>query len=202
MIWIKKAMGWVLIGMAVYIIKILIPSPFLKTFLFSAVIISAGVHLGFLDKTGKGFKKFLYAKRILGVLLIICSLVTLAFVFQKKEGVLWEPYSPEGIIQGILENKPVIVDFYADWCLPCKELDHIVFHEPEIVQLSKKFRMLRLDLTRRHPMQDEIMREYKVKGVPAVILLNREGSEVRKLRVEFVIDKMEFLNRMNTLLEK
>jgi len=202
MIWIKKVMGWVLIGMAIYIIKSLIPTPFLRTLLYSAVFIAAGIHLGFFDKTGQGFKKFLYAKSVLCVMLIVYGLLSLSALFQKDRGVVWEPYSPEGIVQAIFENKPVIIDFYADWCLPCKELDKKVFHKPEVVQLSKKFIMLRLDLTRRHPMQEEIMRQYNLKGVPAVLFLDREGNELRELRVEYAINKMEFLNKMNKLLAK
>lgn len=202
MIWVKKVMGWVLMGMTVYIINPLIPYDGLKTFLYSVVIIAAGIHLGFLDKTGQGFKRFCYAKKALGFILISCSLIYLASSFQKKEGVLWEPYSPEGIVQAVLEDKPVILDFYADWCLPCKELDEKIFHDPKVVQLSKNFMALRLDLTRHHPMQEEIMRQFQVKGVPAVIFLNRNGIEQRALRVEYEVDRVEFLNKMKLLLEK
>ena len=130
------------------------------------------------------------------------SIIRRESIFQKKEGVIWQPYSPEGIIQSVLEGKPAILDFYADWCLPCKELDKRVFHDPDVVRLSKKFITLRLDLTRRHPMQEEIMGQYQVKGVPAVIFLNLNGIEERKFRVEYVVDKNEFINRMKQLLEK
>lgn len=201
MIWIKKGMGWVMIGMAVYIITPLIPRHGLETILYSAVLIASGIHLGFFDKAGQGFKWFLVGKKILGVLLIIAGLVYGASSFRMKEEVVWNKYSPFEFVQAVLEDKPIILDFYADWCIPCKELDREVFQNREVVQLSKKFIMLRLDLTKHHPSQEKIMNQFQVRGVPAVLFFSQDGIEKKELRVIQAVDKDEFLERMNRLLE-
>lgn len=94
----------------------------------------------------------------------------------------------------------MILDFYADWCAPCVVLDSRVFKDPEIVRFSRKFINMRLDLTRRHPSQDEILRRYGVRGVPTVIFFNREGVEENDLRIEYLVGKNEFSVRMKKIL--
>lgn len=201
MIWVKRLMGWVLIGVAVYMVSPLIPYPVFKVSLFSTVIIIAGIQLGWLDKTGQGSRGFSYSKKILGIVIVIFGLVYFTSAFQHKEEILWEPYSQERISSAIREGKPIILDFYADWCLPCKELDSVVFQDPMVVQLSKNFFTLRLDLTKRHPLQDEILRQYNIRGVPTVLFFNRDGIEEKDQRIESVVDTSKFLNHMKMVLE-
>ncbi|MFC1867166.1 protein-disulfide reductase DsbD family protein [Thermodesulfobacteriota bacterium] len=202
MVWIKKIMGWVLVGMAAYIIKPLIPYPVFKSMLLPAVIIIAGIHLGWLDKTGRGLKGFYYIKKVSSLIIIACGIIYIVFTVQQKEGIHWQPYDPEIISEAARDMKPVIFDLYADWCLPCKELDERVFNDPEVVKLSQNFITIRLDLTRRKPFQDKILRRYHISGVPTVIFLNEKGVEVRELRVESLVGKSDFLDRMKTLMKK
>jgi len=79
-------------------------------------------------------------------------------------------------------------------------MDTKVFTDPEIVELSRQFLALRLDLTRRQPHQDEILHRYGIKGVPTILFFDAEGKEVRTLRVEEYMDKKEILQRMKKLL--
>ena len=100
------------------------------------------------------------------------------------------------------EQRPAIVDFSADWCIPCKELEHLVFNDPEVVKLARRVLALQLDLTHHQEDQEEILKQYQIKGVPTVVFLNRKGEELRNLRIESFVGKDVFLARLKGLLDE
>ena len=202
MVWIRKLMGWVLIGMAVYMITPLFPNILLKALFLSGIGIIAGIHLGWLDKTGGSLYPFSIIKKISGITIILAASIYFVLSAYHREGIQWTPYNPDLLINSALEKKPVVLDIYADWCLPCRELEKSVFTDPEIVELSKKVVTARLDLTKRYPSQDQILSQYDISGVPTIIFFNRVGFEEKELRIISIVEKKDFLHRMEKLLEK
>ena len=200
MIWIRKLMGWVLIAVAAYIVRPIIPPSFLKDALVFIVVIVAGIHLGWVDKTGIAVKRFKFIKKVTGALIGILGVVLLYSAMQSKTAVSWAPYDQDTPVAAQAAGRPVILDFYAEWCMPCKELDHYVFTDPRVLQLSQRFTALRMDLTRRQTFQDEVLRYYNVRGVPTVIFLDANGREIPDTRVGSFIDAQAFLERMNKAL--
>jgi len=200
MIWVRRLMGWVLLFMAVYVAKPLITSPFLEVTLLSAVASAAGIHLGWVDRTGSLARGFSSFKRILGVVLIGGALFYFWTSAFQGPGMVWLSYDPSLVSKAAQEKKPVILDFSAEWCQPCQIMERAVFQDPEVVELSRKFVNVRLDLTHRHPDQEEILGRYQVQGVPTIIFMNRDGQEEKSLRIEEIVDKAQFLERMKALL--
>jgi thiol:disulfide interchange protein DsbD len=202
MLWIRKLLGWVLIGMAGYLLQSLMPQPFGKTVLFGAILVAAGLHLGWFDKSRGTMRAFPFVKKGVGVILICGAVISFLVVSPSRPGVQWVPYDQTVLRQAIQAKKPAILDFYADWCEPCRAMEKKVFSVPEVVELSKHFVTLRADLTKKHPHQAELQKQYKIRGIPTIIFVNRDGIEEKDLRIESFVSSNEVLKRMKMLIEK
>ncbi|UCF90994.1 MAG: thioredoxin family protein [Desulfobacterales bacterium] len=197
MIWIRKLMGWILVGMAGYFIRPLLP-PTVGALALAGAALVAGVHLGWIDRAQASFRAFAWLKTAAGITgLVLATSLIVAFVL-RGPGVQWQPYSELLLSTAAEQQKPVIIDFYASWCAPCRELEEVTFHDREIVgQAKRDFIMIKVDLTRKgNPDNDRLLRQYGVKGVPTVIFLDRQGRERRDLRLVDFLPAEQFLIRM------
>ena len=97
----------------------------------------------------------------------------------RGPGVTWKPYTEETLKEAQNLKKPVIIDFYATWCTPCRELEEVTFHQPDVVRLAEKnFTMVKVDVTKGgNSYHEELLKKYDVKGVPTIVFLDADGKE-------------------------
>jgi thiol:disulfide interchange protein DsbD len=203
MLWVRKLMGWVLVFMATYFIQPVLPET-TGIFIFSAVALFASLHLGWIDNTSPKMRVFLWLKTGAVMAGFVIATLLIGTWILRGPGVDWQPYSESLLLNAKIQNKPVIIDFYADWCAPCRELDEVTFHHPEIVKQAKQdFVMVKIDLTRKgNPIHERLLREYDVKGVPTVVFLDQEGRERRDFRLVDFLPADQFLIRMADIMNK
>ncbi len=100
--------------------------------------------------------------------------------------IVWMTNEQQALAKASSEGKPVLIDFGAEWCTACKELEHHTFPDPNVRSEAQKFVALRVDAT--DDEDKEVVRlkdKYKVVGLPTVIMLTKSGKEVVRFN-EFV----------------
>jgi thioredoxin:protein disulfide reductase len=135
--------------------------------------------------------------RILSGLILLGA--ALFFLWPRPTGpeVEWARFDHQALAQAKAENRPVMIDFYADWCLPCKELDAKTFSEAGVVAESERFVRLKADLTRTgEPRVEQLTRDYRILGVPTIVFLDSSGAEVEVARLTGFEGPQPFLARM------
>ncbi len=219
MIWVRSIFGFILIGMAVYFLQPLFPNALLFHFSLALVLFVGGIYMAWIESTETPGKVFPIVRNLIGVVFFILALLVAANgvqsyvdksvaeaqaeagILASAEKITWSEYSEQKLGEAKNQHKPVMIDFYADWCIPCKELDKFTFSQLEVVEMSKNFLMLKVDLTTENsPQSKELKNKFRIKGVPTLVFLNSEGKQLDDLRVVGFMGKEKFLPIMKRAL--
>ena len=195
---IKIIFGLILIGMAINILSPVIPDEIYK-YLFPLYIILAGAYLILISKKGSVSPTFTKIKYIIAILAVIFGTWNLKPA-ESTEEVQWKMMNSLEQIENSIktQNMPVMIDFYADWCAQCKELDKYTYTDKEIIDLSKSINNIKIDLTKENK---EITDKFDIKGLPIVIFMNSKGEEIKELRVTGFLNPEDFSKKVEILLE-
>jgi len=191
---VKSVFGIVFLGAAAYFVAPHVPAIFgwVKAetwFLFGAlVLVAAGVllgavHLSFAAKSlGRNLRKGT------GLALSVVGLVGTIGWFQgpteasaSGRGFEWIDSEPRGISKARAEQRPVLIDFTANWCAACKELAKDTFPAREVREQADRFVAIRIDSTAMDDRIRALHERYGVRGLPTVLLLDSHGRERRRV---------------------
>ncbi len=184
---VKKGFGWILIGAALFLFRPLLPQS-VYFFLWGALLVVFAVFSGAFDalsetaSSGKRLRKaILLIFFLVGAIYLYRGLATEIAVSAKGGVVAWQVNKePEVLAKALREDKSVVIDVYADWCVACKELDEKTYVVPEVAERLKDFALLKLDFTRSSPWVEEMKRKYEITGMPTVIFLEPSGEEIAR----------------------
>lgn len=181
LVWIERLFGVVLLTLAVFYFILAVNAAWLK-WLLPVALVGGGLYLGFLERDGDEYPLFFQLKRIAGVLAITAGLY-LPFS-GPRESVAWQVYSAEKLTEAKLSSRPVLLDFYADWCIPCHELDQFTYSDKRVIQVLDGFTRLKVDITRPDsPEAKEAIERFNILGLPTIVFLDPAGEEIKEARV-------------------
>jgi thiol:disulfide interchange protein DsbD len=192
---VKHIFGFILLGMAIYFLNPILPD-ILSTYLLPAFMIIASVYIMFFDKSAAGVKGFKIFKSVLSILIFAAAVY---FIWpSEKVSPDWQEYSDEAFQTALESNQKIMIDFYADWCIPCKELDALTFSDERVIEKSKEFVSFKVDMTKTMSERTEQIRnKFKILGMPTVLLIDSKGNEIERLTG--FVNADEFLKLMNAV---
>lgn len=202
---VQRAMGWVLIAAAIYI-----ASRVLRDEVTQLLWVVFGLMVGLTliykaPKQGAG----LGIMAIGALSLVLSGMGISQFITQtihnNTQGDSLPKYAFTVIestsdIQNISNEKPTIVDFYADWCVSCKHMEKKVFSQADVQTRFKSINTLKADITKISDAEKSLMQKYRVIGAPAILFLDKNGAEIRALRVTGEMGTEAFTQRLDALL--
>jgi thiol:disulfide interchange protein DsbD len=97
------------------------------------------------------------------------------------------------------ENKPIMLDYYADWCISCKEMEAITFTNPEVAKAMGRFVLVQADVTINSQQSQALLKQFSLYGPPAILFFNGAGDEQKSLRVVGFMAPSRFLERLQEL---
>jgi thiol:disulfide interchange protein DsbD len=196
---VEYIFGVLFLGMAIWMLDRLIPGP-LALMLWSTLLTVCAVYLGALSPTpvhgwGKLGKGFGVLVLVYGFLLAVGAaqgstnpLQPLRFssteVAQSSASFMTVKNLAQmhaALARAQAENKPVLVDFYADWCVSCKEMDVKVFQHAEVREALQRFVVLRVDVTANNAESKALMQYYQVVAPPTFLVFAATGKALKNL---------------------
>jgi thiol:disulfide interchange protein DsbD len=142
-------------------------------------VVLGGVHLTFHDSP---LKK---ARKAAGIALVTVGAFGFTnFLLTPKIELRWLHSEPQAVALARSSGRPLLIDFGAQWCVPCKELEAKVFAQPEVARLmSEQFTLLRVDCDREDddPAIGQMRERYQAGGLPAVRVVSAQGDILARL---------------------
>lgn len=113
----------------------------------------------------------------------------------------WQKWDKTRFEKALADKTPMIIDFWADWCEACKELEQKTFTDATVAELSKKFLLLKFDATTTSPELEQLRKDYKIHGLPTLLFFSN-GKWVSEQTLNGFETSQDFMKRMQAVLSK
>ena len=208
---VKAVFGVLLLGLAIWLLERVAPAAFTMA-LWAALIIVSAIYMGAIDNlpvddsgNTSGWKKLWKG---LGVLLLIYGIILVIGLasgnrnlYQPLKGIAGTSASSVNIehlsfkqIKGVdglnvelnkakAAGKTVMLDFYADWCVSCKEMEAFTFSDADVQAALKDVVLLQADVTPNDDKDTELYKHFGIIGPPSIMFFGADGKERKNFRV-------------------
>ena len=217
---VKHAVGVLLLGLSIGLLSRVLPGP-ATLLLMGALAVGVALFLGTLEWTQVKTPRQRLAQ-LLGLLLLSYGLACWYGALSGQGDPLrplphvaapgaaaptasesrWQTLSSPAALDAALaeakaNGQPVLLDWYADWCISCKVIEHEVLNAPAVQPHLKAFTLLRLDITESNAEQRALLDRYGLFGPPALLFFAANGDELRAQRVVGEVNVEDFVTVLN-----
>lgn len=194
---VKHYFGWIFLGMAIFYLRTLL-GPTITAIAAGALLILLATQIGaFTPLTPEQAKHSTWRKGI-GIVLAVLGIGLMTsglFAHQgwklalqqggggtavHEVGLAWRTDQDGALGDALAQGRPVLIDFTAEWCAACHELDKETWSHPDVMKELDRYIALRLDMTRNTPETASLDERWDVQGLPTVIILDSKGKEAHR----------------------
>ncbi|VVO56973.1 Thiol:disulfide interchange protein DsbD [Pseudomonas fluorescens] len=218
LIYVKNAIGVLLLGLAIGLLSRVLPGQ-ITLLLIGLLAGGVGLFMGALEFVYKPPRKRL--GQLLGMFLLFYALACWYGAFsgqtdplnpigqprivtnteQAQNSSSWQTIStPAELDRALADAKssgiPLLLDWYADWCISCKVIEHKVLNDATVMERLKGYRLIRFDITASNAEQRALLDRYKLFGPPALMFFGKDGVERTEVRVIGEINAADFAERV------
>jgi len=218
---VRNFFGVVMLGMAVWLISPVIPAS-LQLALWSALLIVPAIYLHALDGLPPRSSNWAKLWKGVGIMLLVAGIALLLGALSGGRNPL-QPLAGLRASAGSVEHVPalpfqrvknvaeldkavqqaqgkfVMLDFYADWCVACKEFERFTFTDPRVQKLLQNAVLLQADVTQNSPDDAALLSRFGLFGPPGIIFYDPQGNEIPAAAVVGYQDADKFLVTLNTV---
>lgn len=224
---VKAVFGVLLLAVALWMLERILPTAVTMA-LWAALLIASGVYLGALEPLREGASGWFRLWKSLGVALLVWGVLMLVGaaaggrdLLQPLRGVLvsgagetgahtglvfQQVKGPEGLDQALAaarrEGRPVMLDFYADWCISCKEMEKYTFGDAQVQAALEGVVLLQTDVTANDAQDQALLKRFGLFGPPAILFFNPQGEELANYRVVGFVPADEFAAHVRRALQR
>ncbi len=223
---IKHIFGVLMLGVAVWFMERVLPGS-LALALWSLLFIVTAIYMGALDRSERQ-SRWQGLWRGLGLAMLAYGLILMVGaasggnnMFEPLQGLLNKDQAGDvrsstlsfqtikGVdgLQSVLdqavnEDKYVMLDFYADWCITCKEMEHEAFSDSRVHQMLSNVILLQADVTENNEIDQALLKKFSLYGPPAILFFNKQGVEEKSHRLVGFMKTDDFLNHVNEVISE
>ena len=201
---VKRFFGVLLLAVAIYLVTPIIPLV-VQMLAWAALLIMTGIYLRAIDPlppTAHGFEKFSKGVGVIALLIgaafLVGALSGSRDVLQPlsglrvssaaapaTEGTRFKRVNSNAELDAAIQaasGKPVMLDFYADWCVSCKEMERFTFSDDGVKARFAQMVLLQADVTANTADHVALLKRFRLFGPPGIIFFDRSGREIQGLR--------------------